>query len=571
MKLKLRPVMLLLVFLPVILITAVALIVSYISTNQLVMDELENTMEGTAHILRTAYENGHPGEYYMNEDGEVFKGDYNISADTDIVDGIKVADGHEATFFWGDTRVMTTIRDEKTNERIIGTKTSDPNVLQKVLKDGQSFFNENLIINGDSYYVLYYPVFQEGSTKDVVGMVFIGILRTSVTESINRTTISILIAIASLVVIDILLSLYLINNVIKAIKKTCMTLDAMADGDISVSVDEKNLKRVDEAGEMSRSLDKLIGNLRDSLSSIVEQSKELGMQSDSLHKTADETSNTVGQVESAINDIATGATSQAEDTTQAAEHVSQMGNLISETMKEVEELKSNSDLMTGSSKTAMDILQELKEINKRASEAIDIIYKQTNITNESSLKIREATSLITSIAAETNLLSLNASIEAARAGEQGRGFAVVAGQIQKLAEQSNNSASEIDAIINSLIMESNKSVQVMKEVREVIDRQSEKVDKTSEAFSEVKSGINASRESVENINGYFVNLDEARVSVIDIIQNLTAIAEQNAASAEETSAATTEVSASVENVAGLADSLKDVITVLEESTDKFKL
>ena len=97
-------------------------------------------------------------------------------------------------------------------------------------------------------------------------------------------------------------------------------------------------------------------------------------------------------------------------------------------------------------------IRDRDNINQQAIASIDVIYEQTNITNISALKIKEATTLISSIAEETNLLSLNASIEAARAGEAGRGFAVVASQIQKLADQSNESANQIDQIIHACLL-----------------------------------------------------------------------------------------------------------------------
>ena len=142
----------------------------------------------------------------------------------------------------------------------------------------------------------------------------------------------------------------------------------------------------------------------------------------------------VEQVDRAVGDIATGATSQAQETQNATENVIAMGNMIEDTNAEAERLNGNAQQMKDSSDQAMQILKELNEINDRTKQSIEEVYTQTNITNESVQKIKEATVLIASIAEETNLLSLNASIEAARAGEQGKGFAVVASQIQKLAE-----------------------------------------------------------------------------------------------------------------------------------------
>ena len=108
-----------------------------------------------------------------------------------------------------------------------------------------------------------------------------------------------------------------------------------------------------------------------------------------------------------------------------------MGSMIEENNLEMEDLHRTAESMYTSSEVAAETLDTMNEVNRKAQEAIDLIYEQTNTTNESVIKIKAAITLITSIAEETNLLSLNAAIEAARAGEQGRGFAVVAEQIQK--------------------------------------------------------------------------------------------------------------------------------------------
>ena len=220
---------------------------------------------------------------------------------------------------------------------------------------------------------------------------------------------------------------------------------------------------------------------------------------------------------------------------------------------------------------AFETLHELQDINAYAKESIDAIYEQTNNTNDSVHKIREATSLITSIAEETNLLSLNASIEAARAGVQGRGFAVVASQIQKLAEQTNESARHIEEIISSLLADSERAVQTMDVVKENMEKQTENVIRTDEKFEEVLKGIAESLRAINRITVKTEEMDKARVSVVDTVQNLSAIAEENAASTQESSASITEISVSISNIAEKAGELKDIANQMEERMQVFKL
>ena len=271
----------------------------------------------------------------------------------------------------------------------------------------------------------------------------------------------------------------------------------------------------------------------------------------------------------AVSEISEGATSQATETQSATENVIIMGEMVEQTREEVETLLAHAEEMKAAGDVATQALDELDEINGQTKKAIDVIYEQTHTTNESALRIREVTKMITGIAEETNLLSLNASIEAARAGEQGRGFAVVAAQIQKLAEQSNASTKEIAQIINVLMEDSEKAVTTMNEVKEIMDAQNEKVVRAGEAFSQVKAGIDASIKGVEAIEEKTIKLDDARANVIDIVQNLTAIAEENAAATEETSASVTEVTAIVEDIAQNAQKMNTYATELKDKTNVF--
>ncbi len=330
-------------------------------------------------------------------------------------------------------------------------------------------------------------------------------------------------------------------------------------------------KRKDETGQMARA----IGDLREKLVTIVSQIKSqselLYNASTELDTNASHTTSTVGNVETAVNEIATGATNQASETQKATDDIVNMGNMIEHTNSQVESLTSTANLMRESSEEAAATLKELGNINQQAIASIDVIYEQTNITNISALKIKEATTLISSIAEETNLLSLNASIEAARAGEAGRGFAVVASQIQKLADQSNESANQIDQIIHALIEDSEKAVKTMDEVKTIMNLQNENVHKTGQVFEQVRDGISSSISGVGEIATKTTQLDKARGDVVDVVQNLTAIAQQNAASTEETSASVMEVSNVMQEIMENANRLKEIASILEENMNSFTL
>lgn len=363
-------------------------------------------------------------------------------------------------------------------------------------------------------------------------------------------------------------------KLVKPIERTTREASRLAELDFTSMETKKgilNRERKDETGVMNRAILSLQQELAHMTANVNEQCDKLYAAAGSMMQSVDETLNTVEQVEKAVGEIAEGATSQAAETQTATEQIIVMGNMIEETDSEVEELRANARKMRSAGEQATEIIAALGEVNQQTKDAIAVIAKQTDVTNESALKIKTAVDIITDIAEETNLLSLNASIEAARAGEQGRGFAVVAGQIQKLAEQSNESAQQITSIIELLIQETQRSVQTMADVKTVIDKQDENVNQTEKAFGDVRDGITQSIEGIRAIARRVKELDEARVKVVDVVQNLTAIAEENAASTEQTSASATEMSAIMESIDTNARELNEVANLLRDSMSKFKI
>ena len=270
------------------------------------------------------------------------------------------------------------------------------------------------------------------------------------------------------------------------------------------------------------------------------------------------------QVSAGSNELANASQCLAEGATEQAGAVEKLHEAISTITETMEKSAQNAD------DSYIKAQQYANQADNSREEMNTMMVAMQRI-NETSTRIGDIISEIESIASQTNLLSLNASIEAARAGDAGRGFAVVASQIQKLAEQSNVSAQQIDQIIFTLLEDSQKAVHTMKEVKEIITQQSENVSKTGAVFSEVKNGISDSIQGVGEIASHTNRLNSARSNIVDVVQNLTSIAEQNAASTEETSAAVMEVADVMQEISNHASKLQQIASTLETNVDIFQL
>ena len=448
--------------------------------------------------------------------------------------------------------------------RIVG------NVEIKGVKDSYTY-----IVDGDGT-MLYHPTADKtgiyvGKSKD-----FILVVNANKKQALSGTTSVVTSTVKGSIfamVLCLIAAIFVTRKIVAPIISATDTVEKLGNLDFSedVSSDKKMLNRKDEVGVMLRSITELKNIIVKVMAEIRAYSESLGEAAEELKNSANESSTAAGQVETAITGIADGASSQAQETQSATENVIVMGKMIEQASTEVEQLGDNAADMHKASENAMSILAELEKINQKTMEAIHIIGEQTQKTNESAAKIKVATDMISEIAEETTLLSLNASIEAARAGEQGRGFAVVANQIQKLAEQSADATTQITEVISELVNDAQESVQTMDEVKEVMNQQSENVSQTEKAFKNVEKGIAESIESVEKITDKTRKLDEARAGVVDVVQSLSAIAEENAASAEETSASASEVGSIMEDVSQNANMLDEIAVKLNENVKRFKI
>lgn len=554
---------------PLVALGIIVVLFGNVRITSVVAGTIENGLRGAAVSVRDTLAYADAGEYALDSKGNLCKGDFNVTQHVEIADNIKESTDMDITVFYGDTRYMTSIIGTGGN-RMVGTKAGEA-VIEAVINNGEEYFSRNVDIYGAAYYGYYIPLYNTAG-DEVVGMIFSGMPKADAQAQITKIISLIGGIVAAMGVIAAVFLAVVIRRLVAALHKSQNALEEIAAGRLNnVNLDDDMLKRKDEVGNISRAVQKLKNELSDVIGTIKAQSNELNASAAYLSGRTAETTNTISQVEKAIGEVADGATNQAEETQSATDNVIRMGDMVEETAKETEIMHQDAQNMHRLGQEAYETLHELNRINDEAKKSIEIIYEQTNTTNQSAQKIKEATSLITSIAEETNLLSLNASIEAARAGEQGRGFAVVAAQIQKLAEQSNDSAKQIEEIISRLIADSDKSVETMNVVRDIMDKQNENVTKTDARFGEVMKGIEASMAAIGRITEKTEEVDNARVSVVDTVQNLTAIAEENAASTEETSASMTEISNAVADISDKAGQLKEIAVKMDESMAIFQV
>ena len=553
---------------PVVLLGLLSIFFMLTTVRSSMMEEIEEGLKGTAAATLAAYDQN-TGDYMESSNGDIWKGSYNISRSESLVDRIRDNTGMDVTFFYGDRRIMTSALDSN-GDRILNSPAGD-RIVEKVLQNGEEYFSSAVSLDGVMNYGYFMPVYQNGSEDEIIGMVFVGTNKEQKDAVVNGMIFSIGAAVCVAMILCIGVGLKLATSISRNIKKSIGIMGKVAEGDLTVWVDDKMLKRKDEIGDLSRVTVKLKDTLKGILKGISQNSESLLEASRALGNAADTTNGTMNEVQNAVSQVVANSTEQSKNSESTSENMRIMGEHITETSTEVDTLNVHADSMQKSSKKTADTLAQLCNINEEVERIIGEVKEQTDRTNASIQKINAAMEFITSIAEETNLLSLNASIEAARAGESGRGFAVVADQIKKLAEQSNQSGREIEETTKALMEDSAREVEIMQRMQEIITEQSGSMQETRTNVSEVLKEIEDSMQSILQIRESTGRLAESRGEVMEAVEQLSQIAHDNVDSTQQTYTETQEVLDTFRQVYDSAEQLKKIADELAESMQYFKM
>ncbi|MCI6654883.1 MAG: methyl-accepting chemotaxis protein [Clostridium sp.] len=563
---KLKYKILFVALLPILAVCIAVIIINNTVIKNAFLSKTKNELQATAEALHTAY-NQNSGEYFRNDSGEIWKGTYNVSLSQKLVVEMSEKTGSSLTFFYGDERIVTSLKDKK-GDYILGSKAGDY-VKKNVLQKGDDVFSSRVSVEGTMYYGYYIPVKQNNS-DNVIGMIFAGMPVKTVDKTINLVSGLLFFVLGIVLILTIFVCFIASKGIAAAIEDSVLVVQKMASGNLGVNINEKNLNRKDEVGKLSASTKSLQESLHNMIGSISENTSRLDSSSKDMSNVAGQASDAMSSISENLKSVLSSAKNQAEVTGSVTENVNNINHMLGNTGDEVDGLSDAATDMLKSGREVDNSLKDLYNSNEGVLDAIERIRKQTSETDISVEKIKEAVNLIASIAEETNLLSLNASIEAARAGESGKGFAVVAVEISKLADQSNAASADIEKMIMNLGENSEKTISTMETVQDAINRQSEDMNNTRKIFEKVKGCIKSVAEGVTNIREATERLEGETSCIADDINNLNLQAETNMQNIEETLKAGEDVLKIVKDVSKMSMTVSTAANDMSDSVERFK-
>jgi methyl-accepting chemotaxis protein len=385
--------------------------------------------------------------------------------------------------------------------------------------------------------------------------------------SIGATVIEAII----LVILSVIIAYFIVQMIVKIINKVKVGLEMVADGNLQIRADEKLLNRQDELGAIGNSLQNVIDSLKGMISDVNDSAYSVNDCSEDFKEKFTDIEQSIVSINKAVDDIATGASAQTQDAETVNAKVRDLDNIILREQQVVNTLKTVVESLTKAADAMLKNIKGLETTSNHTQSAIGVVKTQTMKTNESAQDIKEAVSMISNIASQTNLLSLNANIEAARVGELGKGFAVVADEIRKLSDESTNGADVIEHAVNVLLSDAKDSVEKMNEAEKDIQEEMSTLSETVESFNELYDLMDNVKSVSEQIDALAEELTEVKNIVTSSVSNLAAVTQQSAAATEETSANMQMVMSLVNECAGDVDNLLDTSNGLKEHVQRFKI
>ncbi len=563
---KFKPKMLTLCCLPLALLTILSLGIGVIQFASGMYQQTKSRLKSSALAAMTLYNSQGYGDYAMKSDGCVWRGmNFNVSTETSVVDDLKEQTGVDITFFYEDTAVMTSICNTA-NLRWIGMQAGE-NIKQYTLEQGAQLWYRTIEIDQKKCHAYFIPVVQPGDGS-VIGALMASIPADELDAFIQRYIFfSTFVSAAVLIVMAAVIYWY-IGGLTKVLHNVRKVLLQVSEGNFSD--DRLTLSnRKDEFGELAAGTDKLRIKISHLFDEIQNGMLRLTNAAETIHTVLTQNVRAAREMNAGVGQINEKANTQKSDTQIASDDVKTTREAIDQMLSQIQAIHRLSDHMASLSQTSSGILNELLMSSQNARDTVQEISEQVSVTNASAQQIKSVTEYITNIAEETNLLALNASIEAARAGDAGKGFAVVAQEIQKLAEESNNSAIKIGDNILSLVNKTDGIVKIIGTIETALNKQEDHVEKTKRIFDEINTDIIQITSRQTEMQSYVSSMNHAKDSMSEIISDLSNSALDNANLSMNAANVTEQMMHETENLETLDTDLTGLANQLDETLKSF--
>lgn len=378
----------------------------------------------------------------------------------------------------------------------------------------------------------------------------------------------IILAIAS-IIIGILVSYFISKGISNPIRKVTEGLEEIASGNLKV--EPIVIKNKDEVGAMATTFNKMTSDLQRIVSNVRDSSMQLAANAEELSASSEESLASSQMVAKSAEEQMAASEEQVKHVEDSVRSMSEMQQGVSDISQNNKEMLEATDgvkkLVTKGSTVVSGVASQMNTIHETFKETTEIMNNMAKHSNE----IQSITALITDISEQTNLLALNAAIEAARAGEYGKGFAVVAEEVRKLAEQSKNSASEIESMVKLIQSASSEAVKAITTGGDKVEDGLSKTTESLDVFNEIESSVEEVAVKVATVTTAIEHIKEMSSSVTASAQQVENLANHAAEGASDTSAATEQQLAATEEISTNAQTLATLAEKLQSEVSHFKI
>ncbi len=329
------------------------------------------------------------------------------------------------------------------------------------------------------------------------------------------------------------------------------------------------IKNKDEIGKLAAAFNNMANHLRVLIRDVGTNAEQVAASSEELTASSEQTGKATEHVALITEKLAEGAQIQVNRIAASVELVQKMDGEATQIAERSYHVKESVDAASNLASEGIYAVETAINQMSAVSTNVSEISKVVHALSESSKEIGDIIAIITDIATQTNLLSLNAAIEAARAGEHGRGFAVVASEVRKLAEKTAQSGKRVSEVVHSIQNETNRTIAMVTRGEKEVEMGIEAVHTAGQSFAEIEASIQEVNKQMNGVSESSQQMSHETHELVIAFDQINKITLASSEGTHDVSASAQEQLASVEEIAAASRMLSELAQELQESISKF--